>query len=90
MEAIKGLVDGIDGAQLLSNVGSELSFRLPMQSSHMFPTVLASLEAHATRLGIDSFGIGVTTMEEVFLRVSIDSQAHGTDGIGLNVAAVGR
>jgi hypothetical protein len=76
VEQVKTLVETIPGAQLISNVGTELSFRLPIQSSGHFPAVLAELETAASQHGVLSYGIGVTTLEEVFLRVTMDADGQ--------------
>lgn len=34
-----------------------------------FPSLFRDLEAHQAELGINSFGVSITTMEEVFLKV---------------------
>ncbi|KAM9583971.1 phospholipid-transporting ATPase ABCA3-like [Trichechus inunguis] len=60
----------IPTATLESNVGSELSFSLPKQYTHRFKVLFTDLEERQKELGIASFGASVTTMEEVFLRVS--------------------
>jgi ATP-binding cassette, subfamily A (ABC1), member 3 len=97
VDDVTSIVKSIDGAELLSNVGTELSFRLPMHESNKLPTMLGTvrlllasppirmhplftdciyqfcwhqLDQRLPELGIVSYGIGVTTMEEVFLRVA--------------------
>ncbi|KAM9208962.1 phospholipid-transporting ATPase ABCA3-like [Dugong dugon] len=60
----------IPTATLESNVGSELSFSLPKQYTYRFKVLFTDLEERQKELGIASFGASVTTMEEVFLRVS--------------------
>ncbi|XP_040853430.1 phospholipid-transporting ATPase ABCA3-like isoform X2 [Ochotona curzoniae] len=71
----------IPNATLESNVGAELSFILPKESTHRFESLFGKLEKQQKELGIASFGASVTTMEEVFLRVgklvdsSMDIQA---------------
>ena len=67
--AITSIVCTVPGARLLSDVGAELSFQLPMQESASFPGMLAKLDDALPRAGFLSYGIGVTTMEEVFLKV---------------------
>ena len=56
--------DGI----LDQNVGAELTFLLPDNSSPRFPAMFTELENRKEDLGISSFGVSVTTMEEVFIR----------------------
>ncbi|XP_034369378.1 phospholipid-transporting ATPase ABCA3-like isoform X1 [Arvicanthis niloticus] len=53
-----------------TNVGNELSFILPKEYTHRFEALLTALEENEEKLGISSFGVSFTTMEEVFLRVS--------------------
>ncbi|XP_038178851.1 phospholipid-transporting ATPase ABCA3-like [Arvicola amphibius] len=57
-------------ATLETNVGNELSFILPQEYTHRFEALFTALEENQENLGISSFGISITTMEEVFLRVS--------------------
>ncbi|XP_074138830.1 phospholipid-transporting ATPase ABCA3-like isoform X3 [Sminthopsis crassicaudata] len=60
----------IPNAYLESNMGAELSFILPKESVNRFQALFEELEERQAELGISSFGASVTTMEEVFLRVS--------------------
>lgn len=55
-------------AKVESNVGAELSFVLPHESSSNFESMFLDLEGNKESLGIASYGASVTTMEEVFLR----------------------
>ena len=65
LEAIKIHVPDV---QIESNVGAELSFVLPKEQSAEFEQLFAHLENNQDSLGIDSFGVSVTTLEEVFLK----------------------
>uniref|UniRef100_A0A7N4PUB5 ABC transporter domain-containing protein n=1 Tax=Sarcophilus harrisii TaxID=9305 RepID=A0A7N4PUB5_SARHA len=60
----------IPNASLESNMGAELSFILPKENVNRFQALFEELEERQAELGISSFGASVTTMEEVFLRVS--------------------
>ncbi|KAF0720764.1 Aste57867_43 [Aphanomyces stellatus] len=57
-------------ASVLSMVGSELVLQLPTQSSAHFPALLQSLDASLAALRILEYGISITTLEEVFLRIA--------------------
>uniref|UniRef100_E9PWH4 ATP-binding cassette, sub-family A member 15 n=1 Tax=Mus musculus TaxID=10090 RepID=E9PWH4_MOUSE len=57
-------------ATLETNVGNELSFILPKEYTHRFEALFTALEENQENLGISSFGVSITTMEEVFLKVS--------------------
>jgi hypothetical protein len=56
---------------VLSEVGAELSFQLPMASSAAFPALFTALETGSASLGIENYGVSVTTLEEVFMKVGI-------------------
>nr|KAF6490078.1 hypothetical protein HJG59_010433 [Molossus molossus] len=60
----------IPSAILEKNIRNELSFLLPKDSTHSFEAMFTELEERQKELGIASFGASVTTMEEVFIRVS--------------------
>ncbi|KAJ4969915.1 hypothetical protein NE237_003014 [Protea cynaroides] len=74
----------VPSATRLSDVGTEISFRLPLASSSSFESMFREIESCMGRsiklsatsanevchLGIESYGISVTTLEEVFLRVA--------------------
>lgn len=56
-------------AERVTDVGAEVSYVLPSSSTHAFPELFDQLEAEKNALGIVSFGVSVTTMEEVFMKV---------------------
>ncbi|XP_073045871.1 ABC transporter A family member 1 isoform X1 [Primulina eburnea] len=75
----------IPSAICVSEVGNELTFKLPLASSSSFESMFREIECYVQRsnptvgtvgygdsnsLGIESYGISVTTLEEVFLRVA--------------------
>ncbi|XP_042053846.1 ABC transporter A family member 1-like isoform X2 [Salvia splendens] len=75
----------IPSATCVSDVGNEISFKLPLASSSSFESMFREIESCMQRsspnlenpnygrsdfLGIESYGISITTLEEVFLRVA--------------------
>ena len=64
----------------MSQVGTEISFKLPISSSSSFESMFREIECCIRRPGvatennpshgIESYGISVTTLEEVFLKVA--------------------
>ncbi|GFY96206.1 ATP-binding cassette A1 [Actinidia rufa] len=74
----------IPSATCVSEVGNEICFKLPLASSSSFESMFREIECcmrrsdlnsnegdeHNLCLGIESYGISVTTLEEVFLRVA--------------------
>ena len=70
---IKSLIDGtVPSAKFMGEAGCELQFQLPTSAVDAFPQLLGALEAGKATgsLAIDNFGISVTTMEEVFIKVA--------------------
>jgi ATP-binding cassette subfamily A (ABC1) protein 3 len=50
------------------NIGSELSYLLSEDQSSVFEAMLSTLEENKSRLGLLSYGVSLTTMEEVFMK----------------------
>ena len=59
----------VKNAQKLSEVSSEITFQLPNDSVRSFKEFFHQLDQRKEQLGFKSYGIGVTTLEEVFLKV---------------------
>jgi ABC-type multidrug transport system ATPase subunit len=65
----------VPSATLMSAVGTEVMFQLPMDAVSSFPALLDTLGTE--QLGVEQFGISITTMEEVFCKIaSGESQAN--------------
>ncbi|KAL7995255.1 putative ABC transporter, AAA+ ATPase domain, ABC transporter A [Plasmopara halstedii] len=60
----------VPAAKLLSNVGAEIAFQLPLDNSASFPQLYEDLDDKMRELGVLSYGISVTTLEEVFIKVA--------------------
>ncbi|GAB9477420.1 hypothetical protein Gpo141_00014492, partial [Globisporangium polare] len=60
----------VPDAQVLSNVGSEIAFQLPLSSSPKFAKMFAEMDSELSSLGLLSYGVSVTTLEEVFIKVA--------------------
>ncbi|XP_054549775.1 phospholipid-transporting ATPase ABCA3-like isoform X2 [Talpa occidentalis] len=71
VEEISCLINNhIPTATLEKNDVYELSYILPKEYSHSFEALFTDLEKRQKDLGIANFGAFITTMEEVFLKVS--------------------
>uniref|UniRef100_A0A914YVT4 ABC transporter domain-containing protein n=1 Tax=Panagrolaimus superbus TaxID=310955 RepID=A0A914YVT4_9BILA len=57
-------------AEMHSAVGTEGLFLLPNSDRHVFPAMFKELEDTQADFNIESFGVSITTMEEVFLKVN--------------------
>ncbi len=56
-------------AELLSDAGGEISFRVPFSSSTHFAEMFDTFELEKKNLGLTTYGVSVTTLTEVFLKV---------------------
>lgn len=61
--------DHVPQAFLADDIGSEITCLLPKASNQDLSRLVSNLEGQQDALGIESFGLSVTTMEEVFLNV---------------------
>lgn len=61
----------------MSEVSSEVTFQLPNESTKKFKEFFQSLDERKKELGVKSYGIGVTTLEEVFLKVCEGKRMSG-------------
>lgn len=60
----------VPSAKLLTNVGSELSYQLPMASSSHFAVLFEGLDSEVDKGSACSYGVSLTTLDEVFLLVA--------------------
>ena len=59
----------IENALKISEVSSEMTYQLPNESIKKFKDFFDAFDKRKDELGVKSYGIGVTTLEEVFLKV---------------------
>ena len=57
------------GAEMISNTAEEATFRLDNDQSGKFPDMFLGLEKEKTSLDIVNFGLDLTTMDDVFLKI---------------------
>jgi ATP-binding cassette, subfamily A (ABC1), member 3 len=68
---LKNIVsDSVPEASLLSDVGSELSYRLPLGSSPQFTAMFEKLDQQIEKGSMSCYGVSITTLDEVFLMVT--------------------
>jgi len=78
-EIPKIVLGNVESANLLTNVGTEVSFQLPLGASSTFAPMFDQLEELRANDEIVTYGVGITTLEEVFLLVArgaTPDQAH--------------
>lgn len=66
----KIVFDNVQAANLLTNVGTEMSFQLPLGAASAFTPVFDQLEDLVAKKEIVTYGVGITTLDEVFLLVA--------------------
>jgi len=72
----------VAGARLSSDVSTELTYILPHNSKASFCQLFLELDKNREALGIVSYGASITTMDEVFIRLSL----HGRSVVKVKVA----
>ena len=70
----KFIMEKIDNVKKMQEVSSEISYQLPTSSSKQFKQFFQEFDENLDNLGIRSYGVGITTLEEVFLKIG-----HGVD-----------
>jgi len=64
------VMNNVDNARLLSNVGTEMSFQLPLGAASSFGPMFKGLDKEVDEGKIITYGVSVTTLDEVFLMVA--------------------
>ncbi|XP_037937487.1 ATP-binding cassette sub-family A member 3-like [Teleopsis dalmanni] len=55
-----------------SDIGTELSYQLPDSFSAVFEDMFAALEQNSNQLNLNGYGVSITSMEEVFMKVGAE------------------
>ncbi|XP_061694281.1 retinal-specific phospholipid-transporting ATPase ABCA4 [Syngnathoides biaculeatus] len=87
LESISGLVHHhVPEAKLIEAIGQELTFLLPSRGfkHRAYASLFRELEETLADVGLSSFGISDTSLEEIFLKVTADGEAAA-----LNAAPAG-
>ena len=64
------VMSNVENACLLSNVGTEMSFQLPLGASSSFNSMFRELDNQVDEGRITTYGVSITTLDEVFLMVA--------------------
>ncbi|XP_061399279.1 phospholipid-transporting ATPase ABCA3-like [Musca vetustissima] len=70
----------IPNIQPVADIGAELSYELPDKYSHIFEEMFSDLENNSDDLKINGYGIGITSLEEVFMKVGAESDTRTNGG----------
>jgi len=70
-QPIKELVQKhVPESNILSDVSAEFALQLPLNSTSKFQNLFDELDKNLNKLGLSTYGVSVTTLEEVFLNVA--------------------
>ena len=81
------VTDAVKDASLLSNVGSELSYQLPVGAASQFAPMFEGLDREVEAGTISSYGVSITTLDEVFLLVARGGEAEKSEFASASVKA---
>eukprot|EP01022_Parablepharisma_sp_SALTPOND_P028528 TRINITY_DN71102_c1_g1_i1.p1 TRINITY_DN71102_c1_g1~~TRINITY_DN71102_c1_g1_i1.p1 ORF type:complete len:910 (-),score=71.75 TRINITY_DN71102_c1_g1_i1:2772-5501(-) len=68
-DIVKFVSDRIDGVETGLVAGEEVELRLPFTESAKFKEMFTEMDSNLVSLGIKSYGISITTLEDVFIKV---------------------
>jgi len=68
------VTNNIPGSSKVSEVSSEATYLLPKASSKCFSEFFKRFDNDLNKLGVTSYGVSMTTLEEVFLKVEQDPE----------------
>eukprot|EP01084_Bolivina_argentea_P154983 270135_1 len=80
----KYIINNIKNSKLISCVGNEIKYQLPFEETDKFAQLFETLDNKKDELGIGSYGISMTTLEEVFCKIGENEHAEYED-VALNV-----
>ncbi|KAL3693440.1 hypothetical protein R1sor_007091 [Riccia sorocarpa] len=91
------ILEHLPQAVSLSSAGGEMAFQLPAANKAAFPKLLAELEQRRDELLVGGYGVSMTTLEEVFIKLAnensdfygprrkvVDWSATGSENIDQN------
>lgn len=70
-EQLRDIVEtAVPESKILSDVGSEVRYQLPLSAASEFAAMFEGLDEQAEKGAIESYGVSMTTLDEVFLQVA--------------------
>ena len=73
------VLNNVPEAQKVSEISSEATFLLPKSSSQYFPEFFKKFDKELQNLQVSSYGVSMTTLEEVFLKVEGDDSKKNAE-----------
>ncbi|ETO27514.1 hypothetical protein RFI_09617 [Reticulomyxa filosa] len=68
-------------ASVIAIAAGEITFRLPFDETPHFAKMFEELDAKKSQIGVSAYGVSVTTLEEVFLRIGEKAQPSSSDSV---------
>uniref|UniRef100_A0A1A9X391 ABC transporter domain-containing protein n=1 Tax=Glossina brevipalpis TaxID=37001 RepID=A0A1A9X391_9MUSC len=62
--------------QIETDIGAELSYQLPDSYANLFEEMFRDLEENSEGLQLNGYGIGITSLEEVFMKVGAENASN--------------
>ncbi|XP_037883728.1 phospholipid-transporting ATPase ABCA1 isoform X1 [Glossina fuscipes] len=62
----------VPNLEIETDIGAELSYQLPDSYSNLFEEMFRDLEENSEGLQLNGYGIGITSLEEVFMKVGAE------------------
>jgi ATP-binding cassette, subfamily A (ABC1), member 3 len=69
----------VPNANLEGDISKEIKYILPTAHISNFEGLFQALEKNCKDLGIDNFGVSLTTLEDVFLKIGEELGLHKSD-----------
>lgn len=63
----------VPNLEIETAVGAELTYQLPDGYSNLFEEMFRDLEENSERLQLSGYGISITSLEEVFMKVGAEN-----------------
>jgi len=67
--------------RIASENQAEIVYNIPFEHSYNFPSLFDELDGSASQLGISSYGVAITSLEDVYLKVGRDTELEESKGV---------
>ena len=70
------VLNTVPRSETVASAGAEICYRLPFEETQAFPEIFDALDAKKEEFKIKTYGISITTLEEVFLKIGQLEAGH--------------
>ncbi len=75
VDILKFVAKHVPDSEVTLNIGRQLKLRLPFVQQDKYKSLFTELDTALPQLGITSYGVTITTLEDVFMKVDDDASA---------------